>query len=67
MGRGAWQAIVHEIAKNWTQLSMCTCKHTNTHTNTYTQFSQKVKKKNASKHIYANYPRRYISFLAIRT
>ena len=30
MDRGAWQAIVHGVAKSWTQLS-------NSHTHTHTQ------------------------------
>ena len=29
MGRGAWQATVHEVAKNWAQLSMQTPLHAN--------------------------------------
>ena len=27
MDRGAWKAIVHRIAKSWTQLSDCACAH----------------------------------------
>ena len=32
MDRGAWWATVHEVTKNWTQLSW-TNTHTHTHTN----------------------------------
>ena len=34
MDRGAWQSTVHEVTKNWTQLSES---HTHTHTHTPTQ------------------------------
>ena len=27
--RGSWQAIVHRVAKSWTQLSMYACNHNN--------------------------------------
>ena len=30
--RGSWWAPVHEIARSWTQLSVCACAHTHTHT-----------------------------------
>jgi len=32
MDRGAWRAIVHGVAKSWTQLSMHTYTQTHTHT-----------------------------------
>ena len=35
MDRGAWQATVHGVTKNWTQLSLCTCVRTHTHTHTH--------------------------------
>ena len=35
MDRGAWQATVHGVTKNWTQLSLCTCAHAHTHTHTH--------------------------------
>ena len=38
MDRGAWRAIVHRAAKNWTWLKqLSTCMHTHTHTRTHTQ------------------------------
>ena len=37
MVRGAWQSVVHGVAKSWTQLSDSA--HTHTHTHTHTQYS----------------------------
>ena len=35
MGRGAWWATVHGVAKSWTELSTDVSMHTHTHTHTY--------------------------------
>ena len=35
MDIGAWQAIVHGVAKSWTQMSVCMCAHTHTYTHTH--------------------------------
>jgi len=39
MDRGAWRAIVHGVAKSWTQLSNS---HTHTHTHTHKQLILKI-------------------------
>ena len=36
MDRGAWQAIVHEVAKSWTCAYMHACTHARTHAHTHT-------------------------------
>ena len=40
MDRGAWQATVHGVTKNWTRLSM----HAHTHTHTHTHYALTVDK-----------------------
>ena len=40
MGRGAWQATVHRVAKSWIQLRTHTHTHTRTHTHTHTHTVQ---------------------------
>ena len=37
INRGARQAIVQGVTKNWTQLSACTHTYTHTHTHTHTE------------------------------
>ena len=40
MGRGAWRATVHEVAKSqaWLSVHICARTHTETHTHTHTHF-----------------------------
>ena len=49
MDRGAWQAIVHRVAKSWTRL-----KRISTHVCMHNVKTARVKTKNARAEVYTN-------------
>ena len=44
LDRGAWQSIVHRVAKSWTQLSMYACNHNNNlFSHLFSQYSSEIR------------------------